>query len=65
MKVFYHVHMNHTQSLMLIAIQIRLPSGSQSVGLAAWEATTNLSVRVYLQYATAYELNHWDRGMCL
>lgn len=33
------------------------------MGLAAWEATTNLSVRVYLQYATAYELNHWDRGM--
>lgn len=32
--------------------------GSQAVGLTAWEATANLSLTVYLLYATIHELRH-------
>lgn len=46
-------------------ISILMPSGSQAVGLTAWEATANLSVRVYLLYATIYELKHWDKSTCV
>lgn len=40
-------------------------SGSQVVGLSAWEATTNPSLVVYFLYATLYELRHRQTQLCL
>ena len=42
-----------------------LPGGSKAVGLTAWEATANLSLRDYLLYATIHELRHRRRGRCV
>lgn len=55
----------HGWNWVLLIFSICSPSGSQAVGLTAWEATANLSLRVYLLHATLHELRHRDGGRCV
>lgn len=56
----------HTWIWVLVIFQFAWQCQSgQAVGLTAWEAAANLSLRVYLLYATIHELRHQGRGRCV
>lgn len=70
---FFHTHVLSYFSLICMWNQVLIPFWSCSalcqpggtVGLRAWEAATNLSLRVYLLYASIHELRHQGKGTCV